>query len=101
MGRGLSDPLPVGWQALVIVRSGRHRECGPTSRMWAEANGARTCAGAFNQCVLFIHVVDELDALALVLERRVGEGRPTAVLALVFVGWAIRPHCKSDPHGAA
>ena len=33
-----------------------------------------------------IHVVDEFDALALITEGRVGEGRPAAVLTLIFVG---------------
>ena len=45
---------------------------------------------------MLIHVVDELDALALILELRVSEGRPAAVLTLIFVGWPLRRHCKSD-----
>ena len=45
---------------------------------------------------MLIHVVDELDALTLVLEARVGEGRPAAVLTLIFVGRPVRRHWKSD-----
>ena len=42
--------------------------------------------------LMLIHVVDELDALALILEGWIGEGLPTAVLTLIFVGWPLRPH---------
>jgi len=45
---------------------------------------------------MLIHMVDELDALALILELRVGEGRPAAVLTLILVGWPLRRHCESD-----
>jgi len=45
---------------------------------------------------LVMHVVDEFDALALILEGRVGEGLPAAVLTLIFIGWPLRLHCKSD-----
>ena len=46
---------------------------------------------------MFIHVVDELDALALITEGRVGEGRPSAILTLIFVGRRVQsPHWKSD-----
>ena len=45
---------------------------------------------------MLIHVVDELDALTLILEGWIGEGLPAAVLALIFVGWPLRAHWKSD-----
>jgi hypothetical protein len=37
-------------------------------------------------------VVDELDALTLILEAWVGEGLPAAVLTLIFGGWPLRPY---------
>jgi len=46
--------------------------------------------------LMLIHVVDELDTLTLVLEGWVGEGLPAAVLTLIFVGWPLRAHWKSD-----
>ena len=45
---------------------------------------------------MLIHVVDELDALALILELRVSKGRPAAVLTLILVGWPLRRYWKSD-----
>ena len=45
--------------------------------------------------VSLVHVVDELDALALILERRIREGRPSVVLTLIFAGRPMRIHCKS------
>ena len=46
--------------------------------------------------LMLIHMVDELDALALILEGRVGEGLPAAVLTLIFVGRPLGYYCKSD-----
>ena len=37
----------------------------------------------------FSHVVDELDALTLILEGWVGKCLPAAVLTLIFVGWPL------------
>ena len=46
--------------------------------------------------IMLIHVIDELDALTLIAEGRVGEGLPAAVLTLIFVGRPpLRPHWKS------
>ena len=45
--------------------------------------------------IMLIHVIDELDALTLIAERRVGEGRPAAVLALIFVGRPVLRRRKS------
>ena len=46
--------------------------------------------------IMLIHVIDELDALTLIAERRVGEGRPAAVLTLIFVGRPVRRYCKCN-----
>ena len=51
--------------------------------------------------LVLIHVVDELDALALILELRVREGRPATVLTLIFVGWPVLRRRKSYGNGEA
>ena len=58
--------------------------------------GALLTAVALDLIVSLIHVVDELDALTLILEGWVGEGLPATVLTLIFIVWPLRAHCKSD-----
>ena len=47
-----------------------------------------------------IHATDEGNAVALVLEGWVGEGSPTAFLALIVVAWPGRRHFESDAYRA-
>lgn len=69
----------------MIVVNGRLAFSRPTCEHWINGSMFKLS-----------HVVDELDALTLILEVWVGECLPAAVLTLIFVGGLLHRHWKGD-----